>query len=340
MRNAKFVLRMVGVIILTGCSAKEGTRETEAVPVKTLTVCQADKVAENSYVGTVEELYSSLLSFEVAGNISHIYIREGQRVGKGQPIACLDPILLRNNHDAAWSALKQAEDVYNRMKVLYESQSLPEIKWIEAQTFLQQAKSKENSARKSLNDACIYTPFDGIVAERYVETGANVMPGQAAFKLVAIGRVKVKVAIPEKEIAGICIGQQTQITIAALGGKLFNGRLSEKNVIANPLTHTYEVKIELDNLHGDLMPGMVCKVILFSDDKQPAFTLPNQAVQINPAGEKFIWVVTDQVARRRFVKTADLTEQGVMLTDGVVVGEQVIVEGMQKVSEGMKIKTP
>lgn len=324
--------------LLLGCSKeKVNNPEQKEIPVKILNVSRSGISYQQNYVGTVEEIFSSSLSFEVAGNVTDIYVREGQKVRKGQLIANLNIATLQSNYDAALSTLKQAEDAYNRMKVLYENNSLPEIKWIEVQTSLQQAKSMENIARKNLADCSLYAPFTGIISERNIEAGTNVMPGMPAFKLITINKVKIKIAVPEKEISNTRLGQTANIKVAALNNKQVQGRISEKNVTANPLSHTYEVKIELDNPIGDLMPGMVCNVnINMEDNVEDKIIIPANAVQISHTGENFVWTVIHGRASRKVVQTGEITDYGVEIISGIDVGEEVIIEGNQKVSEGMK----
>lgn len=321
------------------CSGnKEEVEKKQEIPVKVLTVESSDIGYQQNYVGTMEETLSSSLSFLVAGNVSNIHIREGQKVSKGQLLASLDKATFQSSYDAALSSLHQAEDAYSRMKVLYENNSLPEIKWIEIQTSLQQAKSVESIARKKLDDCCLYAPFTGVIAERNIESGTNVMPGMPAFRLITIDKIKVRVAIPEKEISQIHVGQPVSINIMALSGKSVEGKISEKGVTANPLSHTYEIKILLNNNDGDFMPGMVCNVTIDTENEsKKGIILPSNTVQTGHDGRKFVWLVNNNQAQRREVYTNGFADNGVIISGGLFSGEQVITEGYQKVSEGMKI---
>ena len=70
------------------------------------------------------------------------------------------------------------------------------------------------------------------------------------------------------------------IKVAALGGQCFEGKVTEKGIVANPISHTYEAKIRLENPSGALLPGMVCDVRLSGEESVPAITLPNNAVTL------------------------------------------------------------
>jgi RND family efflux transporter MFP subunit len=179
--------------------------------------------------------------------------------------------------------------------------------------------------------------MNGIIATRSLEEGASVMPGMAAFKLIAIAQVDVKIAVPENEIGSVMPKQEAVVEASALNGERFAGKVETKGVSAHPLAHTYDVKIRIDNPKERLMPGMVCKVFLTQADKSENIAIPNRTVQISHDGKTFVWIAESGVAKRRFVTVGTLTNDGVTVTDGLSGGELLIVEGYQKVSEGMKI---
>jgi len=338
MVNLKYVYAFVLVLLMISCSGKkEDSTSREAIPVAIKEVALSAEANRRNYVGTVEEISGSSLSFQVAGNVQSVLVSEGQSVSRGQLLAILDKSTVKNMHDAALASLKQAQDTYKRLSLLHDNGSLPEVKFVEIQTSLQQAQSSENIARKNLYDCNLHAPFSGVIAQRSIDAGMNVMPGSPVFKLVTIDKVKIKVSIPENEIAHIKKGQTVQVNVAALNHKIFEGKIQEKGVMANPLSHTYEIKVELSNPKKELMPGMVCEVLIPSEDNATGIAIPNNAVQILHTGQRFVWLAKDSVATQKIVTTGVITNQGVIVTSGLTTGDKVIVEGNQKVSEGMKI---
>ena len=271
------------------------------------------------------------------GNVQEILVREGQKVHKGQLLALLNRATLQDTYDASRASLVQAQDAYDRMKTLYENKSLPEIKWVEVQSKLQQAQSMESIARKNLEDASLYAPFDGVIGKRNVEAGENVQPGKPVFTLLDVGTVNIKIAVPEKEIPFID-HRKAAITVAALGGRLFEGMVTEKGITANPVSHTYEARIKLDNRDGALLPGMVCRVRVEDKDRVTTISLPNNVIQLSHTGERYVWYLRDGKAKAVTVRIGELTDNGVQITDGLSEGDLVITDGYQKVSEDMKVK--
>lgn len=338
MKLAAYTGIFLSALIWISCSGKKDENQAiRAVPVKVVKVSESSYMNSRNYVGTVEAVSSSSLSFEVMGNVSKVFVTEGENVQKGKLLATLDKATLQNSYNASLASLKEAQDAYNRMKSLYDNGSLPEMKWVEVQSKLQQAVSMEQISRKSLKDAGLYAPFSGVISSKSIEPGMNVMPGIEVMQLADISTVNIKIAVPEKEISRVNKGQQAEVMVGALGDKLFTGVVSEKGIAANPLAHTYEVKIKLNNTSHELMPGMVCKVGVHSRETEAGIVLPNHTVQLQPDGKKFVWVVKGNAASQRMVSTGELTTQGVVITAGLQPGDEVIVSGNQKVSEGTKI---
>ena len=170
-----------------------------------------------------------------------------------------------------------------------------------------------------------------------VEAGENVQPGQPVFSLLRIETVNVKIAVPENEVATLG-DQAAMIKVAALGGQCFEGKVTEKGIVANPISHTYEAKIRLENPSGALLPGMVCDVRLSGEESVPAIALPNNAVLIANDGGRFVWKIVDGEAKATPVRTGDLTEQGLFILEGLNEGDIVVIGGYQKISEGLRVR--
>lgn len=325
-------------LIMTGCKQQE-VRESHPVKVTVMKVTPATFSGEQKFSGTVEESSGSTLSFPVTGTVQQIRVSAGQRVAKGQLIAVLDEATLRNAYEASSAMLLQAEDAYQRMKQLHDSGSLLEMQWVEVQSKLKQAKSAEAISKKNLADGKLHAPFSGVISEKSVEVGYNVMPGQPVVRLVTIDQVKVCVSVPENEISQVKMGGAVNVSVSALNGKTFSGKIVEKGVMAQPLSRSYEVKALIDNRSGELMPGMICTMGIENGASKSEIALPAPVIQTDEHNHTFVWVNEGGKARKKIVQTGALTRNSVVIASGISEGDEVIVEGQQKVSEGTDITT-
>lgn len=165
--------------------SEQGAQELLPVKVRTEKIMPSGANATSFYSGTVEEENTSALSFSVMGTVKTVNASIGMPVRKGQLLATVDETAIRSSYNAAKASLAQAEDAYERMKKVYDKGSLPEIKWIEIQSKLQQARSMEEMARKNLSDCKLYAPFSGVVSGKEIEIGQNVTPGVPVIHIVS-----------------------------------------------------------------------------------------------------------------------------------------------------------
>jgi RND family efflux transporter MFP subunit len=339
MTNVKYFIRstmLLAIVGLSGCGG-EAPKTEKIIPVKVQTIGLSNELSSRIYVGTVEESTAISLSFSMLGTVEEVLVSEGQHVQKGQLLATLNSATAQNSLTTTQSQLNRAQDAYDRLAKLHANGSLPDIKFVEVETGLQQAKSMVEIARKNLDDCRLYAPRSGVVASRSIEPGVNVMPGVAAFKLVTVDKINVKIPVPESEIGDIAVGRDAMIEVPALNNDTFTGKVELKGVTANPISHTYDVKIGVGNPQLRLLPGMVCKVSLKRDEAQADIIIPNRTVQTSPDGKRCVWLADNGVARRRHITSGKLSGNGVAVSEGLSAGDQLIVEGYQNVSEGMKV---
>ena len=332
------MMAAVALMALCSCGEKKQTAEEQTVRVKVQQI-QAEAVnGEQGFSGTIEEQSGASLSFATAGTIKRIYVNSGQTVGAGQLIAELDPTTMQNAYTIAKTALEQAQDTYNRMKELHEDGSLPEMQWIAIENQLKSATASEAMAKKALADTKLYAPFGGYIATKDAEVGQNAGPGVPVVKLVSIGSVKVKISVPEDDIQRIKKGSSMKIIVPALGNRQFSGSVTERGVSADPRSRTYEVKATINNHDGQLLPGMICQAFTNYMQGTTGVFVPANLVQLDSDNNTFVWVVNGGKAVKRQIFISNETAQGAQVSGGLSDGDQIIVAGQQKVSNGMSVE--
>jgi RND family efflux transporter MFP subunit len=299
-----------------------------------------------TYVGIVEEREATAVSFTGMGVVKRMPVNEGQAVGKGQLIAEMDDTQARNVLSGAEAQMAQANDALERYKMLHDNGSLPEATWVEIQSKVAQAKSQLEVARKNVNDCRLTAPVSGIVGKKLIGIGETALPSQAVVNILDISTVKVKVAVPEAEIGGINANTPTSILVEAINGRYQGGRI-EKGVQADALTHTYDIRIHVANGDRKLLPGMVANVRFISEGSQAIGSkmIPVTAVQKTTAstsrqsdGSLFVWTVDkDNMAHRAIVTIGQTQGNYVNVIDGLSIGDRIVTEGYQKLSENSKV---
>lgn len=312
-----------------------GNTEERVIPVGILCIETSEGIVSNTYPGTLEEGQSADLAFKYGGLLEQIYVKEGSHVSKGQPLARVSSPTMESSLRSAQATLTQAQDAYDRLKKVHENGSLPEIKWKEMEANLEKAQAAYDLANAMINDNVITAPFSGNITSVNAVTGENIPPLKPVISLINTEKLSVKISVSEDEIAKIKIGDTAEIVILALGDRHFDGQVMEKSMTSSLLTHSYPVKVSINQPDKELAPGMIGKVMLKADVSS-GIVVPANAILISQEG-KFVWVEENGHATRRFIQIAGYSGTGVIVSEGLLNGDHVIVEGYQKVSEGMRV---
>ncbi len=335
----KVLFGLLALLIVSSCSEKKGNGSKTPIRVKTQIVSPAMADNSISYVGIVEEREGTAVSFTGMGVVKRLLVSEGQAVSRGQLIAEMDDTQARNLLAGAEAQMTQANDALQRYGMLHDNGSLPEVKWVEIESKVAQAKSQLEVAKKNLADCRLVAPVSGIIGKKLVGAGETAMPSQAVVTILDITSVKVKVSIPEGEISNITASTPTVIHVEAAQSEVKGGHI-EKGVQADPLTHTYDVRIQVQNADRKLLPGMVANVLFSSEGSQSlqGKSLPVTSVQRRSDGSLFVWTIgKDSTAHRSTVTTGITYGNYITIVDGLSIGQRVVTEGYQKLSEGTKV---
>lgn len=325
--------------VVGGCGRLLPQEESaRVVAVNTMLVENSSYESSREYAGTLEEKTSTELCFEASGRVTSVRVREGQYVKAGQLLATVDNTTTRNAYNAAKASLDRAQDGYDRARQVYEKGSLPEVKWVEVQTQLDQARSVEEISRKNLENCSLYAPVSGTVCDKRIEVGSTVGPVVPVMRIVNMQGLYVKVSIPEIDINKVKVGDRAKVVVGAVGDTLYDAVVEERNVDADPLSHSYMLRMRVCGSTKGLLPGMVCRVKFAGERSEGGYEVPNRAVQLDNDGCRFVWVVRDSVAEKRRVVISDLTATGVLVNSGLAEGDRVIVDGGQKVSTGTRVR--
>lgn len=332
-------LILIAVICLGACNSKEEKKSRIPVRVSIETVSESTSSFEKNYVGEVEAQTSTAVSFTGSGTVTKVMVNSGQYVSKGQLIAVMDPTQCKNAVFGAEALLMQAEDAYERMKVLHERKSLSDMDWVEVQSKLAQAKSTVQSTQKMLSDCNLIAPCSGIIGKKMLESGQVALPSQPVCTILDISNVNIKVSIPEKEISNITKNTVSQISIASIN-QSFTGTSIEKEIEADKISRSYTIKIQVDNKRNLLLPGMVCDVMLDTSNqekKNSSLSVPITAVQRSATGEMFVWKAQGGKSCRSSVTLGKSNGNRIEVNTGLKAGDKIIVKGFQKLSEGNEI---
>lgn len=334
------LLWTIFIMLVVGCThADNDISPKEPVKVGVTVVQAKNGQAVFRYSGTVQEGAATAVSFSMPGTVKSVKVSDGSKVKKGAVVATLDDTAAKNALEIAAAMKSQAEDARTRLEKLYKNKSISEIQWMEVESKYRQAVASEKLAQKNLDDCILYAPASGIVSGKNIEVGQNVAPNVPVLKIVGLSKVKIVAQVPEKEIGEIHIGDKVELSVGALGNRTFMGKVSNKGILANVLSRSYEIEAELENGSGDLLPGMIAEMKITRSDSTEHFSLSTAAVLLDERNRQFVWVVKGGKAQRKDVETRLLTgaSGNEIWVQGVSAGDTVIVSGIQKIGQGSQV---
>jgi len=335
----KTILLTLTVLSFVGCNHKKIVESPTDPHVVLAEVSNVKNSTDLHYSGSIEASQTIPLTFRASGTVLNVFVSAGDAVHKGQLLGTVDKADAQNMYEVTNSKYLQAKDAYNRLKEVHDNGSLAEIKWVEMESNLQQAQSSVAIAKNNLSKCNLYAPDNGIIGKRNIEPGMSSISVTAPLELVKIETVYVKIAVAENEISKIKKGQKARFKVSALDDKIFDGVVTNVGVVADQISRTYEVKITVKNSGLLLKPGMVCDVNLGITATKDVLTVPYQAVDKDRDNNTFVFVVDQEqmIAKKRIIHIGNYVNDNIEIVDGLSVGEKVVCEGKQKLSDNCKV---
>lgn len=325
------------LIMMAGCHQKQEAvkNESTSIKVKTQTVQVVNGLTKLRYSGTVEASQTIPLTFQSSGTVEQVLIQEGDVVHKGQLLAVVNKSDNQSIYNSSLASYQQAKDAFDRMKQVYDKGSLSEVKWVDMETKMEQAKSQLQIAKNNLEKCNLYAPTNGIIGKRNIEPGQSSISNLSPIELVKIEKVSIKISVPENEIGKIKKGLTATFTISALENKSFEGVVDHVGVVADQFSRTYEVKIGVNNPHLEMKPGMVCDVTLNTTIQKGLIIVPYNAVMKDTDGNSFVYLVSPEnhSVKKQVIKVGNYQTSGIAVISGLKPNQTIVVEGKEKLSD-------
>ena len=299
----------------------------------------------NHYVdiqGNAETNQNILIYPEYQGVLTHIYVREGSRVSKGQTLAKIDDGGLSSQLSQLETQHELAKTTFERQERLWNQKIGSEIQYLQAKSNVESAQSAVNQLRSQLGRSNVLAPFSGQIDEIITEQGQVVGPGaQALMRIVNLNNMYVKASVPENYIGSIVKGNSVNVTFPAINKKV-SGKVRNVGNFINPSNRTFEIEIDVPNKDRAIKPNLVAKLEINNYSKEKAKLIPANVIQENSIGEKFVFVVIDvngdeaKVIRTK-IETGLKYAGKIEVTNGLNDGETIVSEGALTLKDGAMV---
>ena len=303
------------------------------------------------FSGSLDPEWQAEVAAKVDGRLEKVYVKEGDRVSKGQVLAILeqtdtDANLLnaRGSYLDAQANLSKAERDLVRYEKLFASGAVSEQVVDNYRFARDNAAAKLEAARGNLQGmesksagTILVAPADGIVSKRYYQEGYYAKAGTAIFAVADISMLKTVIHIPEGQVAGVAVGNEAQIKLPAYPDKKIIGKITRIAPVADLPSHTFAAEVSVDNSQG-LLAGIYANVYLSAQPRENVLTVPLHAIVMRD-DQQTIFVADEKGIIQRKVLTVGFTDDKLAeIIDGVTEEDVIVVEGQNKLREGVKIK--
>ncbi len=250
-------------------------------------------------------------------------------------------------HDRAISAFAVAQENQQAARQMLEQGTTAREEDIQAkEAEVRGLESRVVEANLQLTDSTLRAPYDGVIAQRFVEQGQNIQPRQPIIKFQDVDEIDIVVDIPETVMAAeIRSADLLEMTaeFSAAPGLRFPVHIKEIAQRADPVTQTFSVRVAMKAPADlNLLPGMTATVTLTYQRARilGVRTLaPIAAIVEESSGASVVWVIgADQVVERRVVKTGEPTGNRVEILEGLQPGDRIAVAGVSFLRAGMKVR--
>lgn len=299
------VISLITTVFFTACHSSDNSKNNasqQTVNLPSVLVCLPQtKGFQNSISLAGEAMANQEVTLYA---MSNGYVKMwkydiGAMVKRGATLAVLGNPELMEEQEKAKAELDGDADIYNRLDAVYKK--TPELVPLEQ---VDEAKAKYASALAALDAVhsqidylTIQAPFDGIITNRYVDTGAVVQNGldrpntDPLFKVQDISIIRVNVSIPEVNSPYIIQGTPVNIVFVDIPNKVFNGMVSRISYGLSEDTKTMLAQIDLSNKDHQIHPGMFANATFMISAADSTLSVPNEAVG-NYEQQTFVYKVS------------------------------------------------
>ena len=303
----------------------------------TVFVAKKENLEENIQVaGNIMAMESVDLRSETQGRVVKIFFDEGSEVKKGQLLVKINDADLKAQLKKAIATQTLKEETEKRNKQLLAKGAISQETYDLSATEVNTINADIDMVKEQIRRTEIVAPFDGLIGLRYISEGSYVTNASQVASLQSIKQVKIEFSIPEKYSTKIQKGSEITFRIDG-SDEPFKAKVYAIEPRIDPSTRNVMMRAICSNESRKLLPGAFAKVAVSISDNPHALRIPTQSVVPILKGQK-VYVVKGDSAVEKIIRTGTRGDVSIEVTDGLVPGDSVIVDGVIYIKPGSKVK--
>lgn len=327
---------------------------TELDPNKKIPLITTFKVSEQVFnhflelQGDVQTKKNVLIYPEMAGTLIRVYVKQGQRVAKGQLLASIDDSGASSQIAQLEAQVALAKTTFDRQKRLWDQKIGSEIQYLNAKTNYESLENSLNALKKQVSKYYMRAPFSGVIDDVIKDQGTVVAPGQGSevFRIVNLSNMYIETDVPESYISNVTPGKKVEVEFPVLGKKI-DTKVRQAGNFINPANRTFKVEVGIPNKGKSIKPNLTAKLKINDYTNEKALLIPQSIISEDAEGQQYIFVVdsiqkingySQGLAKRVIINTGKTQGDEIEVLSGLANGDEIIEEGARSVKDKQQVR--
>jgi RND family efflux transporter MFP subunit len=279
--------------------------------------------------GTVEADQSVELYPENSGSITNIYVKEGQKVYKGQTLIQIDNSVLKSSIVELETQFELAKTTFERQKRLWDQNIGSEIQFLQAKAQKEGLENSLESLKAQEKKLKISAPFSGTIDEMFAKIGGLAAPMIPAVRLVNLNQIHVESELTETYLKYIRKGTQVELFFPSIG-KNISANVSQVGNYINPNNRSFKVRVDINNQNNELKANLLADIKI-NDFKKMGIVIPAKLIQKDREGKQYVYTVIKEkgnyLSKKNYIKAGMTYETDAFIIEGIQIDDLIVDKG-------------
>ncbi len=289
--------------------------------------------------GTIESDNNIFVPAQSGGIVTRIFVKEGDKVRKGQVMAQLDGSIYQRQIESMNSQLALAKTAYERQKRLWDQKIGSEMQYLQAKTQKESLQKQIEALREQYRLTLISSPISGTVDEVKIKEGESAAPGFGAIRVVQLSELKITASLSESYISSVHEDDTVKVRIPSID-KEFEQPIEAVSKVIDPNNRTFNIELKVPKDIKDIKPNMVAVLTINDYTNTGAIVIPLNAMQ-KTGDDNQVFVIqknsSKTIAERRSVEPGKYSNDKVEIVNGIEPGEEIITFGFTNLSDKQEV---
>ena len=293
--------------------------------------------------GSVQTKQNLVIYSEIPGVLLRVYVKEGQRVSKGQLLASIDDGGMGQQVALLQIQADLAKTTFERQERIWDKKIGSEIQYLQAKSSYEAQQKAVSQLKSQLEKSSVRAPFSGVIDDVISEQGSVVSPGQSQLmRIVNLRDMYIETDVPESYISSVSKNKDVLVEFPVLG-KTMNAKIRQTGNFINPANRTFKIEIAVPNKDRAIKPNLTAKLKINDYTNENAILIPQDIISENANGEQYIYVVKDKnekyaIADQVIIETGKTQGDVIEVLKGLENDVEIIQEGARSVRNQQEVE--